>query len=90
MTEPFNRRALADDITVTHIRTLRASGGRTRRVSISTSPRGEAVLVETFGRAGDKIGGALTLFASEAADVLAALTEAAAAIGVAIAAKPAP
>ena len=63
---------------------------RTRRIFITESRKCRAVRIETYSRDGKQVAGTLHLFRDDLPAFLAALTEAAAAIGVEIPAKPAP
>jgi hypothetical protein len=72
------------------IRDLPIDHGKTRRVSTFVSPSGRAVRVETLSRGGDRLGSPFTLSAHDLPAFLAALSDAAAAIGVTVPASAAP
>lgn len=77
-------------IVATPFRTVPSIDGRTRTVFLTESRRGKGVMVESYGKDGRQLGGTMVLFPADLAAFLAALTDAAAAIGVEIpAAEPA-
>ena len=74
-------------IVTTPFRTVPSLDGRSRTVFLQDSRRGRSVKVESYDKDGRQLAGTLLLFPDDFPAFLAALTEAAAAIGVEI---PAP
>lgn len=77
-------------IVVTPFRTMPSVDGRTRSIFLTENRRGRAVTIETYAKDGRQIGGTFLLFPDDLPAFLAALTEAAAAIGVELPGRPAP
>lgn len=70
-----------EEITTRPFRTVSVCQHRERRISITSSQRGKAILLQACTHDGAPLGAPLFIFDREAAEVVGALVDAAAAIG---------